>query len=196
MKRKKSSIYTRTGDRGQTGLVGGQRIQKSDFQIELYGTCDELNSFIGVTLSMFPENRDQSLEQQFVFLQNIQSRLFDLGSLLACEKNERDQFKLPQLDQNVVDLLEEKIDLMDGELAPLKNFILPGGDRAASFAHVCRTVCRRLERMMVKRDEQSGDLPDFSLVFINRLSDYFFSLARFVNFKSQHEEVIWAPKKN
>lgn len=187
---KKATVYTRSGDKGTTGLVGGTRIKKSDSRIHLYGEVDELNSFIGVGISFLDISFDKT------FLHEIQSSLFDLGSNLACEKEKRIQFKLPQIEATLVQRLEKEIDEMDGELKPLKTFILPGGTSAASAFHVCRTVCRRVERQMVDFEEVNpGEVPENALIFINRLSDYFFIFARYINHKGQSEEIGWIPKK-
>lgn len=187
---KKAAVYTRTGDLGTTGLVGGTRIKKSDPRIELYGEVDELNSFIGVGISFLDKNQDKT------FLYEIQSALFDLGSNLACEKEKRDQFKLPQVKDSFILKLEKEIDVMDAALAPLHTFILPGGSSEASSFHVCRTVCRRVERKMVDFEEQhAGEIPEKALRFMNRLSDYFFILARFVNHNKKIEEINWIPVK-
>lgn len=186
---KKASVYTRTGDKGTTGLVGGSRIKKSDPRIHLYGEVDELNSHMGVAMSLLDKDFDQSL------LQKIQSSLFDLGSNLACEQEKRAQFKLPQIKEGNIEKLEKEIDVMDSQIEPLKHFILPGGHPAAAVFHVCRTVCRRIERQMVDfEDQHPGEIPDLSLKYVNRLSDYFFILSRYINAKKQIKETIWIPE--
>lgn len=186
---KKAAVYTRTGDKGTTGLVGGTRIKKSDPRIHLYGEVDELNSYIGLAISFLDSNFDKSL------LQQIQSSLFDLGSNLACEKEKRSQFKLPQINISSIEKLESDIDQMDSQLLPLKHFILPGGSSAAAAFHVCRTVCRRIERQMVDFEEHhSGEVPENALRYINRLSDYFFILSRYLNSSSKIEETQWVPE--
>ncbi|MBY0414656.1 MAG: cob(I)yrinic acid a,c-diamide adenosyltransferase [Bdellovibrionales bacterium] len=186
---KKAAVYTRTGDKGLTGLVGGTRTKKSDPRINLYGEVDELNSYIGVAITLLESDFDKSL------LLLIQSSLFDLGSNLACEKNMRNQFKLPQITETLIERLEQDIDQMDAVLLPLKHFILPGGDKAAAFFHVCRTVCRRIEREMVDfEDENPGEIPDLALKYMNRLSDYFFILSRYINSTKKIEETLWIPE--
>ena len=186
---KKAAVYTRTGDNGTTGLVGGTRITKSDSRIHLYGEVDELNSYIGLGLSQLDKSFNKT------FLLQIQSILFDLGSNLACEQDKRAQFKLPQIKSSSIEKMENDIDQMDSSLAPLKNFILPGGDPAAAAFHVCRTVCRRIERQMVDFDESvPGEVPENALRFINRLSDYFFILSRYINFTKNVEETLWVPE--
>lgn len=185
---KKSNVYTRTGDTGTTGLVGGTRIKKSDSRIHLYGEVDELNSHLGLAISFLDKDFDKNL------LYLIQSALFDLGSNLACEKEKRIQYNLPQLKNSTIDKIEMDIDKMDSMLVELKNFILPGGDQAAAAFHVCRTVCRRLERQMVDfEDQHVGEIPSITLKFINRLSDYFFILSRYINFVKKKEEHLWMP---
>lgn len=186
---KKAAVYTRTGDKGTTGLVGGTRIRKSDPRINLYGEVDELNSYIGLGISFLDKGFDKSL------LQQIQSSLFDLGSNLACEKEKRSQFKLPQIKTSSIEKLESDIDQMDSQLLPLKHFILPGGSSAAAAFHVCRTVCRRIEREMVDFEEHNpGDIPENALEYMNRLSDYFFILARYLNSSDKIEETQWVPE--
>ncbi len=183
---KKSNVYTKTGDVGTTGLVGGTRIRKSDPRIHLYGEVDELNSHIGMAMSLLPSDFDLTL------LLKIQSSLFDLGSNLACEQEKRSLYKLPQIKDHLITSLENDIDQMDSSLVPLRNFILPGGDPAASAFHICRTVCRRLERQMVDFEEHhNGEVPEKALIFINRLSDYFFVISRYVNAIKKIEETIW-----
>lgn len=187
---KKAAVYTRTGDLGTTGLVGGTRIKKSDPRIHLYGEVDELNSQIGLAMSLLDKNVEQ------VFLQQIQSALFDLGSNLACEKDKRAQFNLPQIKEASILRLEKNIDEMDTHLQPLKHFILPGGHPAAAAFHVCRTVCRRVERQMVDFEEQHpGEVPEKALTYINRLSDYFFILSRYINATNGVKESQWIPEK-
>lgn len=185
---KKAAIYTRTGDKGTTGLVGGTRINKGDPRIHLYGEVDELNSFIGLGLSYLEKNFDRT------FLHEIQSALFDLGSNLACELEKRKDHDLPQIKEAIILKMEKEIDKMDSMLPGLKNFILPGGVLEASSFHVCRTVCRRVERQMVDFENlHPGELPENALKFINRLSDYFFVLARFLNASKKMEEISWIP---
>jgi cob(I)alamin adenosyltransferase len=187
---KKAAVYTKTGDHGTTGLVGGTRIKKSDPRIHLYGEVDELNSSIGVGISFLKKDYEQS------YLRNIQSRLFDIGSNLACEKEKRSEYKLPQITDEHIHSLELEIDKMDKELPALKFFVLPGGDQAASFFHISRTICRRVERQMVDFEEQHpGEVPEKAAIYMNRLSDYFFTLSRFINLKNNIQEIHWVPEK-
>lgn len=201
---KKAAVYTKTGDSGTTGLVGGTRIKKSDPRIHLYGEVDELNSFIGSALCDLKDlrsktsvavNRDH-YKREIDFLESVQSSLFDLGSNLACELEARKNFKLPQLEESLIDTMEEHIDQMDHTLPVIRNFILPGGLRAACSFHLCRTICRRIERQLVDFNEHNpGEAPVYSIQYLNRLSDYFFILSRFVNHCEGVGEVNWFAKK-
>lgn len=187
----KSKIYTKTGDEGKTALVSGNRISKSDLRIDLYGEVDELNSRIGFACSLL----DKNFAQEINFIHILQSALFDLGSNLACEEEKRSSFKLPQLSEKLVKDMESEIDRMDSQLDVLKNFILPGGSAAASALHLARTSARSVERKLVSYKIESGEeLPDFSLIILNRLSDYFFVMARFVNKGMDQMEISWKPR--
>lgn len=187
---KKAKVYTRTGDNGTTALVSGTRLKKSQERIALYGETDELNSFIGLAISYLDESFDKT------FLYKIQSGLFDLGSNFACEKEKRENFKLPKISDAFINEIESEIDKMDSALPALSHFILPGGTSAASAFHVCRTVCRRLERSMVDfQDKLPLEVTETDLKFINRLSDYFFILSRFLNAKANRAEINWVAKK-
>jgi cob(I)alamin adenosyltransferase len=188
---KKAVVYTRTGDSGSTALVSGTRLRKSQDRIGLYGETDELNSFLGLAISLLDNSFDK------VFLHKIQSSLFDLGSNLACENEKRLTFKLPQIEEKFILEIEKEIDKMDAVLPELKSFILPGGSEAASAFHVCRTICRRFERSLVAfRDSSPNEVTEIDLKFINRLSDYLFILARFVNLKLKQNEIFWIANKN
>lgn len=191
---KKSKVYTKTGDQGTTGLVSGNRISKSDSRIDLYGELDELNSRVGYSSSQI--SSDLQFNQIMSFLHHIQSALFDLGSNLACEVENRQKYNLPQISDEFITEIETEIDRMDSELPPLKNFILPGGSKAASSFHLCRTGARNVERKLVHYHATTKEeLPLNSAVFLNRLSDYFFVLARYVNMQLQVEEINWKPRK-
>jgi cob(I)alamin adenosyltransferase len=184
---KKSKIYTKTGDEGETGLVSGNRIIKSDMRIDLYGELDELNSRVGFSCSLLPAHPE--IQQ---FLQIIQSALFDLGSNMACEFENRSKFNLPQLDEKLIASMEEHIDSMDKDLPALKNFILPGGSQAVSSIHLARTCARSVERKIIHYQHiTKEELPALSIVFLNRLSDYFFVLARYVNQREKGKEITW-----
>lgn len=187
---KKSAVYTRGGDKGETSLVSGKRIPKSTDRIALYGDVDELNSHIGYCISLISQD-SQDFEELIDTLTITQSRLFDLGSRLACEDELWDKYKLPNINDEFIKMLEEKIDILDSELPKLKAFILPGGAVAASYFHIVRTVCRRVERELVAFSNDGNKVPDNSLIFLNRLSDYLFVAARYVNFKQKQHEVLW-----
>jgi cob(I)alamin adenosyltransferase len=188
---KKSKIYTKTGDKGETSLVSGNRIIKSDLRIDLYGELDELNSRIGFLCSLLGKRK---YKKQIVFLHKIQSALFDLGSNLACEFENRAKFKLPQLSAKLIQEMESEIDLMDEQLEPLKNFILPGGALIPASAHLARTSARSVERKCVHYEHMTREqLPDLTIAFLNRLSDYFFVLARFLNKQEKSQEIVWKP---
>jgi cob(I)alamin adenosyltransferase len=180
-------IYTKTGDRGDTSLFGGGRVRKDDPRVEAYGAVDELNSFVGALgaslgLAQNPEFRDTSY-----LLTQIQNRLFDLGAELATGDAEFLR-KLPRRIADAdIEILEIQIDRMETQLPPLKNFILPGGAVAAAHAHICRSVSRRAERAMLGADT----CPPEGLRYINRLSDFFFVLARHINRLTGITEPEW-----
>ncbi len=183
-----AKVYTKTGDKGETSLVSGTRISKGSERIQLYGDLDELNSHIGFLHSFLEDKEILNLGQK------IQSALFDLGSNLACEELMREKFKLPQVSLSIIKELETAIDMMDKELEPLKNFVLPGGSQAAAYSHVCRTVCRRVEVELVRFVELSKEsAPENALIFLNRLSDYYFILGRYLNKKNKSPEILWKP---
>ncbi len=187
----KSKIYTRTGDEGKTGLVSGSRILKSDHRIDLYGEVDELNSRIGFACSLMSQ-----YSKEVTFIHTIQSALFDLGSNLACEYENRSKYNLPQVKPALISEMEQEIDRMDAQLTPLVNFILPGGTQSAAALHLARTGARNVERKLVHYHHESGEeMPVNSLVFLNRLSDYFFVLARFVTKMEKSEEIHWKAGK-
>lgn len=183
----RAKIYTRTGDKGTTRLVDGSCVEKFNPRVEAYGCVDELNSHIGVIRSLISEN--PSLTEAESFLERIQNLLFNIGSLLATQDSE--VFKnLPALTPEHVTEMEKQIDLLSADLAPLKNFILPAGHLAASHTHVARTSCRRAERRSAEIAVQD-DRYALCLQYLNRLSDYLFVLARWMNFKTQTPEKIW-----
>ena len=191
---KKAKVYTRTGDQGKTGLVSGNRISKADSRIDLYGELDELNSRVGVGVSFL--SQDVEFKQVVDFLHHIQSAIFDLGSNLACEVENRAKYNLPQISDEYIADIEHEIDRMDAELAPLKSFILPGGTHAAAAFHVCRTGARSVERKLIQFFESTQEeLPANSGIFLNRLSDYFFILSRYLNKHKNVDEIEWKPRK-
>ena len=187
-----TKIYTKTGDDGDTGLVSGKRISKADPRINLYGEVDELNSRIGYSHTLMVEKK--LYPNEAAFLNKIQNALFDLGSNLACEAETRAYFKLPQLKDELIEELETGIDTLQSSLPELKNFILPGGALTASSLHVCRTSTRNCERKLVAYHQETLEkLPYDSLIFLNRLSDYFFVLARYCNKMESVAEIPWKP---
>jgi cob(I)alamin adenosyltransferase len=163
-------IYTKTGDNGYTSLIGGTRVPKHHLRIEAYGTVDELNSYIGLV-------RDQEIAaHDREILKQIQDRLFTIGATLAADP-ERSKMVIPDLHLADIELLEQEMDAMDAQLSPLKHFILPGGNNTISFCHIARCVCRRAERLSVHLAEEST-VDEKVNIYLNRLSDYLFMLAR------------------
>jgi cob(I)alamin adenosyltransferase len=179
-------IYTKTGDKGTTSLLGGTRVSKNHKRINAYGTVDELNSFIGLL-------RDQEVNGgRSGELQHIQERLFTIGSSLASEKEIQHVFK-PDIREDDILLLEKAMDAMNAGLPELRNFILPGGHTAVSLCHVARTVCRRAERAVIELAENEG-CDENIIIYLNRLSDYFFVLARKIALELGVEEIKWRPR--
>lgn len=176
-------IYTKTGDRGETSLIGGTRVPKYHLRIEAYGTVDELNSWIGLI-------RDQEMPASKVdLLLEIQDRLFTIGSLLASDPD-KSKMKLPMLEQQDIDLLEHEMDKMEENLPPLKSFILPGGHSTVSYIHIARCVCRRTERLVVHLSEDNVIDSKIS-IYLNRLSDFLFMLSRFIAKELNATESPW-----
>lgn len=169
-------IYTKTGDKGKTCLVDGSRVDKDDVRLEAYGTADELSSFIGLLAANVKYESDKA------FLMHIQNDLFDIGAALATPSK-----VCPEIFSS---LIEAEIDKIQATLPALHSFILPGGCNEASLAHVCRTVCRRLERNIV-RLEKTAEIDANIAIYVNRLSDYFFVLARKCNIIDKTPEIIW-----
>jgi len=183
MEPKDFKIYTKKGDKGETSLIGGNRVSKSDLRIEAYGTLDELNSFIGLI-------RDFSIDtEQKNALATIQSNIFIAETVYATAPESVHQ-KLPELKESDIELLEHEIDRMNESLPELKNFILPGGHPVVSYCHIARTVCRRAERIIVSL-EFNDMQHDLALKYVNRLSDYLFVLARFVGHELGVGDQIW-----
>jgi cob(I)alamin adenosyltransferase len=182
---KEWKIYTRTGDEGQTSLIGGRRVPKYHERIEAYGTVDELCAFVGLI-------RDQDIDQPTrLFLIRIQEQLFVLEAILADDAHSNSR-KLPAINNKEITVLEDAIDEMNLYLPPLNSFILPGGHVAVSYAHVARTICRRAERTTLRlSSENKVDL--ICCKYLNRLSDYFFVLARKLSKDFNAEEIPWIP---
>ena len=182
-------IYTRTGDNGTTGLVGGTRVKKYDIRLEAYGTVDELNSYIGLIRS---KQTDQHADE---VLEKIQHKLFVIGSNLATEDSMVEIKKQMPCKKSDVEMLEKEMDLIIAVLPELRNFILPGGSELTSFCHVARTVCRRAERRIVELSEQA-EVDSNLIKYINRLSDYLFVLSRKVTMDQKVPEILWNPEIN
>lgn len=181
-------IYTKTGDKGTTSLIGGTKVSKSHIRIESYGTVDELNSWIGV---ISDHTND---EQTKKILKEIQDRLFTIGSSLACDPEKEPKLKIPDLHNTDVVYLENEIDRMNEKLEPMRAFILPGGSPSVSFAHVARCVCRRAERLCVAMTDENMEVEALVLQYLNRLSDYLFMLARYLGKLENAAEVQWKPR--
>lgn len=173
-------IYTRTGDSGETSLLGGGRVPKKDPRIEAYGTVDELNSFLGIARASWPSS---PLDGQ---LQSVQSDLFDIGAYLAAPGSDR----FSSVNARRIEDLEQAIDALDAQLQPLTSFIVPGGSPAAADLHVARTVCRRAERRVTALDDSSPQMRT-TIAYLNRLSDYLFVAARFANARHGVGDVPW-----
>lgn len=184
---KEWKIYTKTGDKGQTSLLGGKRVPKYHLRIETYGTIDELNSFVGLL-------GDQPLEDNYKnILLEIQNKLFVAESLIAADQGS-EVFSLPLITENDISLLENEIDEMNKVLPPLSNFILPGGHQSVSYAHVCRTITRRAERLII-RLALDHDIDEIIIRYFNRLSDYFFVLARKIAHDLGIPDQLWKTNK-
>ena len=195
-------IYTKKGDQGQTSLVDGSKRSKSDLRLQTYGTLDELNSHIGLVISLLSTEQTNNKKSASVnitsnfyrdieFLKQIQGWLFCLGSQLACNDSKVSQ-KLPTVTMEEINTIEHCIDNLESSLPKLKNFILPGGHQASSQVHICRTVNRRVERLCVALNEEIK-LEYPAIAFFNRLSDYFFVLARSINHRLNIKNIEWVP---
>ncbi len=176
-------VYTRKGDTGETSLIGGTRVKKTNICIEAYGTVDELNSFIG----LIRDTTEDKLAENF--LVEIQNLLFIIGSELATDPD-KNCITLPQIKDENVGKLEQEIDRMNEVLPELKNFILPGGDKTSSYCHVARSICRRAERRTIGL-AQMTTVNDKTIRFLNRLSDYLFVLARYCTHQHKGKETLW-----
>ncbi len=181
-------IYTKTGDKGKTSLIGGTKVAKSHLRIESYGTIDELNSFVGLLNDYISDAYSKTM------LKEIQDRLFTIGSSLACDPDKEPLMKIPDLKEEDVLLLEKEIDKMNETLPPMKSFILPGGHVAVSTAHIARCVCRRAERICVKMIEMDLFVDPLIIKYLNRLSDYLFVLARYTGHQLNIAEIPWKPR--
>lgn len=181
-------IYTKTGDKGKTSLIGGTKVAKSHIRIDSYGTVDELNSYIGLLSDHLQHDHSKTA------LKEIQDRLFTIGSSLACDPDKEPLLKIPDLKEADVHWLENEIDTMNAVLAPMKSFILPGGHVSISTAHIVRCVCRRAERKCVGMIENDLFVDQLVIKYLNRLSDYLFILARFIAHELKIAEIAWKPR--
>ncbi|MDB4903320.1 MAG: cob(I)yrinic acid a,c-diamide adenosyltransferase [Mucilaginibacter sp.] len=179
-------IYTKTGDKGFTSLIGGTRVVKHHIRIESYGTVDELNSYIGLIRDQDIDTHDKEI------LKHIQDRLFTIGSSLASDP-EKSRMIIPDLRLDDIEILEKEMDIMNENLPELKHFILPGGNNAISFCHIARCVCRRAERITVHLAEEST-VDEKVNIYLNRLSDYLFTLARKIGNDYKIPENQWIPR--
>lgn len=178
-------VYTKTGDKGLTSLVGGQRVSKCCERLESYGTVDELNSHIGMLITYCTDTED------IEFLTDIQAKLFIVGGYLATDNSDPEVRQGNTVTPEMVAGVEQEIDRLQELLPPLRLFILPGGSRAASYAHVCRTVCRRAERCILRLVETGALVDAHVIAYVNRLSDYFFVLARKLNADNNTPDIVW-----
>jgi len=183
-----SKIYTKTGDKGQTSLIGGTKVPKSHIRIEAYGTVDELNSYIGLVSDHLDDKHST------ITLKEIQDRLFTIGSSLACDPGKEPKMKIPDLKEDDVYLLEKEMDKMNEVLPAMKTFLLPGGHVSVSTIHIARCVCRRAERCCVNLQQQDLFIEPLVIKYLNRLSDYLFVLARFISQQLKVEEIPWKPR--
>lgn len=183
-------IYTKTGDQGETGLVGGQRVAKDAQRIEVYGTVDELNSFVGLVRISAKESKLDELE---VIFERLQHELFNLGSVLATMPQDLHPNQ-PRITKETIARLERDIDQYNASLPSLRSFVLPGGSRICAELHVCRTICRRAERALVTLSHNE-EIPSEALLYLNRLSDAMFVWSRWVNQALGVEEALWQPNQ-
>ena len=187
-------IYTKTGDKGTTSLFGGTRVPKHHIRIDSYGTVDELNSYIGLIRDQEIENHSKEI------LIQIQDRLFTLGAILATApeketlKSGKQRLNIPRISEEDINLLENEMDRMNETLPEMTHFVLPGGHPTVSYCHITRCICRRAERLTTLLNEQEP-IDELVLMYLNRLSDYLFVLARKLTKDLQAEEIKWVPKR-
>jgi cob(I)alamin adenosyltransferase len=182
-----SKIYTKTGDKGTTSLIGGTKVPKSDLRIEAYGNVDELNSYIGLCKDLLRDTINNVLPE-------IQDRLFTVGSSLACDPEKEPKMRIPDLHETDIILLEKEMDKMNEVLPVMKHFILPGGHPTVSHIHIARCICRRTERSCVRLEQETKETELLIVKYLNRLSDYLFVLARYASYVLKAQEVIWKPR--
>ena len=179
-----TKVYTRTGDKGQTSIIGGIRVSKASERLEAYGTVDELSSHLGLLAAMLSEGEYHDM------IIRIQNNLFNVCTNLATDQSQTPLYDSAKLADGEIELLESEVDRMMKLLPERQGFILPGGTKVAAQAHVCRTVCRRAERRIVALSEVAQISPE-TLQYVNRLSDYLFVLAKIINFNAGVSEIIW-----
>jgi len=181
-------IYTKTGDKGSTSLIGGTKVPKSHLRIESYGTVDELSSWIGLCKDLLTDEAGKNM------LQEVQDRLFTMNASLACDPIKEPKLRIPDLKEEDITLLEQEMDRMNEAIPPMKSFILPGGHPILSQLHIARCVCRRAERCCVRLEQESLEVEAVILKYLNRLSDYLFVLARYTGHQMGIEEIPWKPR--
>lgn len=180
-------VYTKTGDKGETSLFGGKRVLKSNVRIEAYGTSDELNAWIGLI-------RSQEIKEHHIkTLVEIQDRIFTLGAQLAADPD-KPKLKLPKIEEADIVYLENEMDKMDAKLPPMTKFTMPGGNDVVSYCHIARTVCRRCERLIIELN-QSTEVNELVVKYVNRLSDYLFVLSRMLTVELNAKEEFWEARK-
>jgi len=186
-------LYTRSGDDGSTGLFGGERVAKDHPRVEAYGTVDELNACIGLARAACLD--DRAFDRRLIAIfESIQSRLFDIGADLATPEGSRHEDKVARIEAHHVEEVEQWIDEIDSGNEPMTSFVLPGGAELASRLHLARTVCRRAERLMVRLNHQEP-VTEHAVVYINRLSDLFFAMARRANRDRGIDDIPWVPHR-
>ena len=183
----KSLVYTKTGDKGKTSLIGGTRVPKNHFRLEAYGTIDELNTFIGMIRSY---KVDEKSRNQII---DIQNKLFVIGAYLATDANVTNLRDKLDYSEEIIEGLEKEMDRMENELPPMKHFVLPGGNPGISYCHISRTVCRRAERRILDMAEETEVNP-WVIKYVNRLSDYLFVLSRYLSKQNNVDEIPWVPE--
>ena len=176
-------IYTRKGDSGQTSLIDGDMVNKHNLSVDAYGTIDELNSFLGLLKDYIKDDKIKDI------LNNIQIKLFSIGSILASGKNQNISEKV-KIEKKDVEYIELEIDRLNKDLPELKNFVIPGGHKTSSYSHVCRSICRRAERKISELNNKSS-VDSNILAYVNRLSDFFFGLSRFLKHSDNVSESHW-----
>lgn len=181
-------IYTKTGDKGTTSLIGGTKVPKSHLRIEAYGTVDELNSYIGLCRDILTDEKSRTV------LQEVQDRLFTIGSSLACDPIKEPKMRIPDLKEKDVELLEKEMDKMNESIPEMKSFILPGGHTTVSHLQIARCICRRAERCCVRLELESLEVEQVILKYLNRLSDYLFVLSRYTGHQLLVGEIPWKPR--